>query len=72
MTTTEQLVARLKKAVKKGRLSLAYGQREWYGLKIDISPLFCSYGQIGYEIYVYGYGTICYDAELGRVYEEED
>lgn len=68
----EKIIERLKRAIKAGRFSFAYGERLWHGLKIDIGPLFCSYGQIGYEIYVYDYGTILYDYELDEITEDID
>ena len=68
----EKLVERLKRAIKSGRFSFAYGERLWHGLKIDVGPLFCSYGQIGYAIYVYDYGTIHYDCELDTIDEDTD
>ena len=66
----EKTIERLKRAIKAGRFSFAYGERSWHGLQISVGPLFCSYGKIGYEIYVYGYGTILYDYELDKIEED--
>ena len=66
----EKKIKRLKKAIMQERFSFTYGEREWYGLHINVGPLFCSYGKIGYEVYVYGYGTLLYDYELERITED--
>lgn len=63
----EKVIERLERAIKAGRFSFAYGERLWHGLKINVGPLFCSYGKIGYSIDVYGYGTIDYDYELDEI-----
>lgn len=39
----------------------------WYGLEIQTQRVVCSYGTIGYEVYIYGgsghFATITYDWE---------
>lgn len=66
----EKTIERLKRAIKARRFSFAYGEREWYGIRLIVEPLFCSYGQMGYAIYVYDYGTILYDYELDEITED--
>ena len=68
----EKTIERLKRAIKAGRFSFAYGEREWYGTRLIVEPLFCSYGKIGYSVYVFGYGTIHYDYELNKITEDID
>lgn len=66
------MVNRLIKAIKSGRFAWEkyYGGGRWYGVRIQVMPLFCSYGQIGFTIYSpYGEsfnGTIKHDWELNQ------
>ena len=60
---------RLINAIRRNRFNWErYASRgTWYGLEIQTQRLVCSYGIIGYEVYIYGGGghfaTITYDWE---------
>lgn len=51
----EKKIKRLFNAIKNGKFNWErYLQKQtWYGIDIITQPMFCSYGQIGYEAYVY-------------------
>ena len=69
MSKYEKWLKRIAKAIKEDRFSFAYGRREWHGYKIEVGPLFCSYGMMGFKIDVYEppmnwLGCISYDFEM--------
>lgn len=72
MSKYEKWLNRLAKAIKKERFSFKQGEtRSWHGYKIIVSPLFCSYGKIGYIIDVYEspmnwLGEVQYDYEMDK------
>lgn len=41
-------------------------RRSYYGVPCDVMPLFCSYGQIGWSVYIDG-NEIEYDYELNKI-----
>ena len=41
-------------------------RRSYYGVPCDVMPLFCSYGQIGWSVYIDG-NKIEYDYELNKI-----
>lgn len=51
----EKKIKRLFNAIKNGKFNWErYLQRQtWYGIDVMTQPMFCSYGQIGYETYIY-------------------
>lgn len=51
--TTEQYIARLCRSIKAERFDWRKYQvkRKYFGKEICVTPLFASYGQIGYTIY---------------------
>lgn len=75
----EKVIKRLFNAIKSGRFNYEKYLREntYYGVKLLTQPLFCSYGQIGFEAYVYDergrhIETIVRDWDLNKTYLESD
>lgn len=70
---TDKVINLLRKAIDNNKLNLekhCTGQNfTWYGHKIIVGPLFCSYGQIGYTIRFDG-DDYQYDYELNKIEKE--
>ena len=66
---------RLKQAIESDRFAWEnyLNGGTWHGIMLQTEPLFCSYGQIGYSIYVYNGGrhvlTLCIDWEFHTIKE---
>lgn len=54
-----KVMERLIRAIKNNRFRWEHylSGGTWYGIKVQTQPLFCSYGQIGYNVFV-DYGKI--------------
>ena len=61
-----EYLKRLVKNIERGKFSFKLNDRMYYGQRINVMPLFCSYGQIGYVITT-PFGRITYDYELNRI-----
>lgn len=63
-------MGRLEKAIKSGRFAWEkyINSKTWNGITLRTQPLFCSYGQIGYQVFVYDSGrhslTLTHDWEM--------
>ena len=67
---------RLKKAILAGRFAWEkyVSGGTWYGMSIQTMPLFCSYGQIGFQVWSpFGEsfsGNISWDWERNKIKED--
>ena len=57
---------RLARNIERGLFSFQLNDRMYYGYMINVMPLFCSYGQIGYVITT-PFGQLKYDYELNKI-----
>jgi len=59
----------LKRSIQQGRFAWEkyLGGKTWNGIMLKTQPLFCSYGQIGYSVFVYDHerhtATLTHDWE---------
>lgn len=58
--TRKQIIKRLTNAIKNGKFAFEkyYNRGMWYGLSIQVQNVFCSYGQCGYQVFVYKFDEI--------------
>lgn len=61
------MIERLIKAIKRGNFDFetVMAKKSYFGAPCNITPLFCSYGQIGWCIYIDGKNLV-YDYEMNN------
>ena len=76
----DKFIKRLLKSIKSGKFNYENylnGNKTWHGVNILTQPLFCSYGQIGFETYIYNergshVETIVRDWDMNKTYIESE